>query len=152
MALLSWGWGQPSLGLCLEFMPNDYLENSFKLLSQAFSLLFLGEIRMSVTVWKNAQSFQNAKLKGRELPGRRQTRQAASETVLWSLTPSAQRLTHFFILCCPRRHLVIASDPSSHKEESHGPRTRPVLCLRLHMQHLFREQWDGHLVKSSVLQ
>lgn len=39
-----------SRALSLEFMANGYLENSFKKQSQAFSLLFLGEICMSVIV------------------------------------------------------------------------------------------------------
>jgi hypothetical protein len=68
-------------------MPNDYLENSFKLQSQAFSLLFLGEIRMSVTVWKNAQSFQNATLKERKFPSEKTNKAGYKWDCAWSLTP-----------------------------------------------------------------
>lgn len=43
--------------LSLEFMANHYLENFLKKWSQAFSLLFLGEICMSVIVGRTPSPF-----------------------------------------------------------------------------------------------
>lgn len=128
MTLLSWGWGQPSLGLCLECMPNDHLENSFKLQSQAFSLLFLGAIRMSVTVWKNAQSLQNATLKERKLPREKKNKAgckwdqhfAASLTVF--ISSDVNSLPHPLL---PWKHSAITNKPNGHSEETHGATSAP---------------------------
>lgn len=65
--------------LSLEFKANDYLENSLKKQSQAFSLLFLGEICMSVIVWKNAQSLHYATQKKESFQVRSKTRPVAIE-------------------------------------------------------------------------
>lgn len=128
MALLSWGWGQPSLGLCLELMPNDYLENSFKLQSQAFSLLFLGEIRMSVTVWKNAQSLQNATLKERTLPREKKNKagckwdQRFTTLVTAFISSEASSLPHPLL---PWKHLAMINGAVGHSEETLGVTNAP---------------------------
>lgn len=60
--------------LSLELMVNDYLENSSKKQCQAFSLLFLGAIFMSVIVWKNAQSLYCVTLKERKFPNEKKNK------------------------------------------------------------------------------
>lgn len=56
-----WVWGRVGAAipraLSLEFMANHYLENFLKKWSQAFSLLFLGEICMSVIVGRTPSPF-----------------------------------------------------------------------------------------------
>lgn len=75
-------WGSCPRAPSLEFMADDYLENSFKKQRQAFSLLFLGEIHVSVIVWKNAQSFHCVTLKGRQFP-REEKNKANCNTGKW---------------------------------------------------------------------
>lgn len=128
MTLLSRGWGQPSLGLCLEFVPNDYLENSYKLQSQAFSLLFLGEIRMSVTVWKNAQSLQKAARKERNLPREKKNKagckwdQHFAALLTAFISSEANSLPHPLL---PWKHLAVTNKPNGHSEETHGATHAP---------------------------
>jgi hypothetical protein len=63
-------------------MANDHLENSLKQRSQAFSLLFLGEILRSVIVWKDAQSLHYATLKERKFPNEKKNK-AGYKTGKW---------------------------------------------------------------------
>lgn len=128
MTLLSRGWGQPSPGLCLDLMPNDYLENSCKLQSQAFALLFLGEIRVSVTVWKNAQSLQKATRKERNLPREKKNKagckwdQHFAALLTAFISSEANFLPHPLL---PWKHSAITNEPNGHSEETHGATNAP---------------------------
>lgn len=100
------GVGAATPGPWLECMANDYLENSLKKQSQASSLLFLGEIRLSVSLWKNAQSLHSVTLKERKFPNEKKNKSSYSggkwdhfhcfrKTALLKLSSPAQRAKLF---------------------------------------------------------
>lgn len=99
-----------------------------KLQSQAFSLLFLGEIRVSVTVWKNAQSLQKATRKERNLPREKKNKagckwdQHFAALLTAFISSEANFLPHPLL---PWKHSAITNEPNGHSEETHGATNAP---------------------------